>query len=187
MTLATVGLVLGLVAALGASRLLTGLLYGVTPIDPLAYTGVVVVLGAEIEQSRAALADRPIQIVINSAWAEGQSSSLKAGLAALPANVTSAVFLLVDLPAVTPPIVNALIERHQQTLAPLVWPEYQGRRGNPVLFDRALFAELFQIQGDTGGKPVLAAHRDQAERVAVDDPAVVQDIDRPEDLAALET
>ncbi|MFN8458619.1 MAG: selenium cofactor biosynthesis protein YqeC [Anaerolineae bacterium] len=143
---------------------------------------VAVVLGAEVERSRAALGNRPVQVVINEAWAQGQSSSMQAGLAALPDNIGCAVFMLVDLPGVTPDLINRLILRHRQTLAPLVWPEFEGRRGNPVLFDRRLFAELNEVSGDTGGKPVLLRHHAQAERVAVTDPAILQDIDRVEDV-----
>jgi len=147
---------------------------------------VIVVLGAEVEQSRATLAKYPVQVVINEDWAEGQSTSMKAGLAALPPNISGALFLLVDLPGITPEIVNALIKRHRQTLAPLVWPEFEGKRGNPVLFDRRLFSELSQVSGDTGGRPVLLAYQDQAERVKVTDKAVLMDFDRPEDLAGVE-
>ena len=145
---------------------------------------VIVVLGAEIEQSQAILANYPaaIQVVINDNWAEGQSTSMKVGLAALPSNTNSAIFLLVDLPGLNPEIINTLIKRHRQTLAPLVWPEFEGKRGNPVLFDRRLFPDLAQVSGDTGGKPVLMAHKDKAERVKVIDEAVLMDFDRPEDL-----
>jgi molybdenum cofactor cytidylyltransferase len=146
---------------------------------------VIVVLGAEIEQCRALLAGRPIDIVINPDWAEGQSTSMKAGLAALPANISSVVFLLVDLPGVTPDIIDALIERYRRTLAPLIWPEYQGKRGNPVLFDHSLFPDLWQISGDTGGRPVLIAHTDQAERVNVENEGVLLDFDWPEDLSGI--
>jgi molybdenum cofactor cytidylyltransferase len=147
---------------------------------------VVVVLGAEVEQCRALLKSRSVEIVVNPAWAEGQSTSMQTGLAALPANVGGALFLLVDLPGVTPALLNRLIQRHRETLAPLVWPEFEGQRGNPVLFDRALFPELRQISGDTGGKPVLLKYQDQAERVMVGEAGVLQDFDRPEDLAAFE-
>lgn len=145
---------------------------------------VMVTLGAEVEQCQALLADKPIQVVVSEDWAEGQSVSMRDGLAALPPNTGAAVFLLVDLPGVTPAIVDTLIERHRQNLPPLIWPEFEGRRGNPVLFDQALFAELAQITGDTGGRPLLLAYEDRAERVAVDEEAILQDFDRPEDLAA---
>jgi molybdenum cofactor cytidylyltransferase len=148
---------------------------------------VVVVLGAEVERCRAALADRPVEVVVNETWMQGQSTSMQAGLAALPANIGGAVFFLVDLPGVPPDLIDRLLQRHRETLAPLVWPEFEGRRGNPILFDRALFLELRQVKGDTGGKPVLLRYQDRAERVVVSDKSILQDFDRAESLAALET
>jgi molybdenum cofactor cytidylyltransferase len=147
---------------------------------------VVVVLGAEAERCRAVLAERPVEIVVNKTWMEGQSTSMQAGLAALPANSGGAVFFLVDLPGVAPHLIDRLLQRHRETLAPLVWPEFEGRRGNPILFDRSLFSELRQVRGDTGGKPVLLRYQDRAERVIVSDKSILQDFDRPEDLAATE-
>lgn len=144
---------------------------------------VIVVLGAEMERCQPLLANYPVQVVPNPNWAEGQSTSMRAGLAALPANISSALFLLVDLPALTPATIDALIERHRRTLAPLAWPEFEGKRGNPVLFDRRLFPDLAQIGGDTGGRPILLAYQDQAERVAVDNEGILLDVDRPEDLS----
>ena len=145
---------------------------------------ITVVLGAEVEQSQRLLEKHPVQIVINPRWAEGQSTSMRAGLVAQADNLSSLVFMLVDLPRVTPEIITALIERHRQSLAPIVWPEFEGRRGNPVLFDQALFPDLAHIQGDTGGRPLIQAFQSRAERVVVATSAVVQDFDRPEDLEA---
>jgi len=146
---------------------------------------VVVVLGHQAEACRAALGDRPVTVVVNPDWAQGQSTSVRVGLAALPSGVGAVLFLLADQPGVTPAIINALIERHRSTLAPVVWPEYEGRRGNPVLFDRDTFRQLAQVTGDTGGRPVLQAHADRAQRVPVSDPGVLFDIDAPEDYSRL--
>lgn len=143
---------------------------------------VIVVLGAEAKQCRSRLQGKPVTIVVNQRWAEGQSTSMQAGLAALPPTVSSVLFLLVDLPGVTPAVIDALIERYRLTHAPVIWPEFDGQRGNPVLFDRSLFAELNRISGDTGGKPVVLAHIDQAERVIVTNQGVVQDYDYPDQL-----
>jgi molybdenum cofactor cytidylyltransferase len=144
---------------------------------------VMVVLGAQAEACRAVLGNRPVEIVVNTNWAEGQSTSMQAGLAALPAHVSAALFLLVDLPGITSRLIDRLIQRHRETLAPLVWPEFAGRRGNPVLFDGRLFPELMQVRGDTGGRPLVLAYQSMAERVAVTDSAILQDIDRTEDLS----
>lgn len=143
---------------------------------------VIVVLGAEVEQSVTALGSRPVEIVINERWADGQSSSMKTGLTALPSNISSAIFLLVDQPWLQPQTVAALIQRYRQTLAPVVWPEFEGQRGNPILFDRALFSELQQISGDTGGRPLLKAYQHQAERVQVRDRGILLDVDQVDDL-----
>jgi molybdenum cofactor cytidylyltransferase len=144
---------------------------------------VVVVLGNQADACRAALGDRPVQVVVNPDWAQGQSTSVRAGLAALPDSVSAALFPLVDQPGISPAVIDALIERHRATLAPVVWPAYEGRRGNPVLFDRAAFPELMRLAGDTGGRAVLEAYAERAERVPVSDPGVVFDIDTPDDYA----
>ena len=110
---------------------------------------------------------------------------MRAGLAYLPAHISSAIFMLVDQPWLHPQTIAALIERYRQTLAPVVWPEFEGHRGNPILFDRALFSELQQISGDTGGRPLLQAYQNQAERVPVPDQGILIDVDRMEDLEKL--
>ena len=143
---------------------------------------VIVVLGARAEACRAALENRPVQIVVNPRWAEGQSTSMKAGLNALPRNISAAIFPLADQPFVTGSVIDAVIARYRRTLAPLVWPEYKGKRGNPVLFDRRLFPQMRQVLGDTGARPILLAHQAQAERVPVSNAGILRDIDRPEDL-----
>ncbi len=143
---------------------------------------VIVVLGARAEACRAALGARPVKIVVNKRWAEGQSTSMQAGLSALPDNFSAAVFPLADQPFITAEVIDALITRYRRTLAPVVWPEFDGKRGNPALFDRRLFPEMRQVTGDTGARPILLAHQAKAECVSVSDAGVLQDVDRPEDL-----
>jgi molybdenum cofactor cytidylyltransferase len=147
---------------------------------------VIVVLGAEKEQTLAALGERNVQVVINNNWADGQSASVEAGLSVLPQNIGGAVFMLVDQPGIRPAVIISVIRRHRQTLAPAVRPEYNGQPGNPVLFDRSLFTQLQNLSGDVGGRAVLKKYPGQVERVAVDTPAILQDFDRPQDLATLE-
>jgi len=141
---------------------------------------VLVVVGCEGERVAAAVSDRPVRVVVNEAWAEGQSSSVRAGLAALPTGVSAALFLLGDQPEVTPEVIEALVQRHRQTLALIVVPSYRGQRNNPVLFDRAAFAELGQLCGDVGGRVLIERFQQSVERVAFDVPPPF-DIDTPED------
>lgn len=141
---------------------------------------VIVVVGCTGERVAAAVRDRPVRVVINEAWAEGQSSSVRAGLAALPGHVSAALFLLGDQPEVRPEVIGALVQRHRQTLAPIVVPSYRGQRGNPVLFDRSTFAGLSRLRGDAGGRQLIERFPQKVEWVAFDFPPPL-DIDTEED------
>jgi molybdenum cofactor cytidylyltransferase len=122
---------------------------------------VVVVVGAHGQAVRQALGDldgRDLLIVDNPNWAAGQSTSVTAGLQALPDSSGAAVFLLCDQPMVTPGLVRSLVERHTETLASIVAPLVDGQRGNPVLFDRRTFPDLSALTGDTGGRALFARY-----------------------------
>lgn len=151
--------------------------------------GLIVVLGAGAPDVRAALVglDGPVQLIENPAYASGQASSVRAGLSALPSAATGALILLVDQPLVTPGLINRIIEgfRAAPAVAAVV-PTYQGRRGNPVLLASALFADLQNLEGDTGARSVLAGHADRVLPLEVDDRAIITDIDTPEEYAQLE-
>lgn len=142
---------------------------------------VIVVTGCESERVEAALRDQPVRTVFNPEFASGQSSSVMRGVDALPANINAAVFLLADQPGVTSEVVRLLIQSHRETLAPIVLPTYQGKRGNPVLFDASLLPELKRVTGDTGGRALFEKYENSIVRVPVDEPGILLDIDTPED------
>lgn len=145
---------------------------------------VFVVLGYQAERLRSLLGARPIEIVINQDWEEGQSSSVRVALEALPAGYQACLFVLADQPNLTSLLIDDLLARHRRTLAPIVAPVHQGRRGNPVLFDRALFPELRELQGDQGGRSVIERYQAEAELVEVADESIFLDIDRASDYEA---
>jgi molybdenum cofactor cytidylyltransferase len=146
---------------------------------------VIVVLGSRAETIRHVIHDLPAQVVLNSQWAEGQSSSIRAGLQALPPEISAVLIMLADQPMISPAIVNRIIARYRRTLSPVVFPVCNGRRGHPVLFDRCAFAELSTLKGDTGGKSVVQRYLPQAEQVDIDEVSITLDIDTIQDLSAL--
>ncbi len=143
---------------------------------------MVAVVGARADDVRRALAGLPVEIIVNEAWPEGMSSSLRAGLRALRPDIRAVLVILADQPALTPTLLRALVDRYRATGAPLIAPFYHGRRGNPVLFDRSLLPELLAVTGDQGGREVIARHQEEMERINVDDPAVLLDVDTAQDL-----
>src|SRR2546422_574411 len=69
------------------------------------------------------------------------------------------------------------------TPAPLVVSRYEDITAPPLLFRRALFAELLAWTGEGCGKTVVQRHRDEA--LFMDWPAeALMDVDTPEDFAA---
>lgn len=145
---------------------------------------VVVVVGYEAERVAAFIqALWPgLRIVINPYWPRGQSTSMQAGLLALHPESAAALFVLADQPRLSTEVINALIQCRRATLAPIVVPTYGGQRGNPVLFDRALFPELMAVTGDVGGRGLIHKYADQVAWLPFAAEAAPGDVDRPEDL-----
>ncbi len=148
---------------------------------------VIVVLGCRAAEIGASIADRSVQVVVNERWKSGLSSSVQAGLLAVKPEVSAALFVLADQPGVTTEVIAKLIERYRKNHAPIVVPTHRGRRGNPVLFDRSLFAELLEVHGDQGGRQLIAEHEDELEEVEVETEAIFADIDTVEDYRAATT
>ncbi len=144
---------------------------------------VVVVLGSVVTAASESLRGLPVNLVINPIWQEGQSSSVRAGLAALPANTGSVLFLLADQPQITPELLRALLDTHRHNLSPLVAPFIGDRRATPVLFDRSTFVDLMELRGDTGGRAVFQNHAMQ--RLPWNDESLFLDVDTPEDYQRL--
>jgi molybdenum cofactor cytidylyltransferase len=156
---------------------------------------VIVTSGAQASLVDAALADNgeEITIIRVEEWAEGQSRSVRGGLQAarLEASgdgrserLSAAVFLLADQPGVTPTLLSALVQRHRETLAPVVAPRYEGRRGNPVPFDRRTFAEFEALEGDAGARSIIQQHAAEIAWIDWHTDDILRDIDTPEDYAA---
>jgi molybdenum cofactor cytidylyltransferase len=120
---------------------------------------VIVVTGAYGEKVAAALQGLAVQIVSNPDWQSGQSTSIQAGLRALPPETGAAVFLLADQPGLTAEVLRSLVEHHSRELNPILAPLVDGQRANPVLFDRFTFPDLLALRGDVGGRAIFDKHR----------------------------
>lgn len=145
---------------------------------------VIVVTGHRAGQVEAALIDLPVILCPNRAHAEGLSTSLKAGFAALAPGVEAAVVLLGDMPRVGSALIDRLIRRWSDSRPAAVVPVVGGQRGNPVILSMALRDDIEALTGDAGAGPLLRRRADVVEE-AIEDPAAVYDVDTPEALAAL--
>ena len=143
----------------------------------------VVVIGRDAEAVAVALAGLPVRTVVNPRYAEGQSTSLRAGLDALGPGTEAAVIALGDQPLPDPAVIRRLVATFRASGRPIVVPVYRDGRGNPVLFAATLFDELRAVTGDRGGRGVIARDPSRVAEVPIDAP-LPADIDTPEDYDA---
>jgi molybdenum cofactor cytidylyltransferase len=143
-----------------------------------------VVVGHEAAAVRDALTGLPVAFVINHAWSEGLSTSLRAGVAVLPADVDAVVIALGDQPALAAGAFDAVIHEWRATQRPIVVTRYDGTRGHPVLFAREMFGELAALEGDAGARHLVERSAERVAYVDVSSPMPL-DVDTSADLARL--
>ena len=139
-----------------------------------------VVTGPDVEPIEAALAGLEVQIAVNPAPEEGQASSLRAGIAALPASVDAVLIALGDQPSLAPSIIPALLAARRTSPKLIVAPRYRDGQGNPVLFKREIFPELLRLTGDQGARPIIQQEPARVEWVELDLP-MPPDVDTLDD------
>jgi len=141
----------------------------------------VLVLNPDVALSRA-LETGGFVVLVNERAGEGQSTSIRAGLAVLPDDVDAVVFFLGDQPFIDPAVAALLVDRFRATQAAIVRPRYADGPGHPILIARRLFPELLALEGDTGARPVLTRHRDETVTCDVPERSIPLDLDTPEDI-----
>jgi len=146
---------------------------------------VLVVLGFEADRARDALAGLMCEPVENPDYGLGVNRSLQVGLAAVPPEAAAAVVLLADMPLVTGPMIAAVVGAYRGSDAPLVISQYGEAQAPPTLYDRSLFGEFQEREGEGVGKRVVERHRHDALSIAFPPDAVV-DLDVPEDYPRLQ-
>ena len=138
---------------------------------------VLVVTGHRAEDVQAELTALPVEIVHNPLFADGLSTSLKAGFSALPPEARAAIILLGDMPFVRPGLIDALVANwHDRGEPAALVPVFKGQRGNPVVLSRALQTAITGLSGDVGAGSILRGRSDVLEW-PTEDLAIIQDID----------
>ncbi len=146
---------------------------------------VVLILGHEQPKIIQALGPKSnhsrLQIVTNLRYREGQSTSLQAGLLEIQSRISSVMFLLGDQPLLKTATIDHMLDRFWHSARDICVPIWQGKRGNPTIFSRAMYCNLMAIEGDIGARQVIRANRERALSIELDDPLCFLDIDSPKD------
>jgi molybdenum cofactor cytidylyltransferase len=144
---------------------------------------VLAVTGHQGSGVAAALSGLDVTLVANPDYATGLSSSLKAGVRALPEGCAGVLVILGDMPRITPEHLDKLIAAFRaERGVPIVVPVHQGRQGNPVLWPARHFSALLQLEGDAGAKRLIAANPGDIREIDLATGAILADVDTPEAL-----
>jgi molybdenum cofactor cytidylyltransferase len=146
---------------------------------------VSVVVAAADERIIEAARSLGVSIVLNPDPSSEQIQSLRLALAALPDDAGAAAVLPVDAPRVSAATVRSVVDAGGSPGASAVVPHYRGRPGHPVLIARSLFPAILEEPLPEGLRSLLASGRAGVERVDVDDPGALEDIDTPDEYTSL--
>jgi molybdenum cofactor cytidylyltransferase len=144
---------------------------------------VIVVTGHQRDEVEAAVKGLPVRLVHNPDFAQGLGTSLRAGIAAVPADADGAIVCLGDMPQVDARLIDRLIAAFDPDRGALVVvPTFEGKRGNPVLWSRRFFPDLMAIEGDVGARYLIGRYTEAVAEVPIEGRAALVDVDTPEAL-----
>jgi molybdenum cofactor cytidylyltransferase len=144
---------------------------------------LIVVLGAGAAELAPLLKHSPGSVVVNHEWREGLASSIRAGVARLPAACAGVMLVLADQAAVSADDLRRLAGSWRKQPQYIAAAMYAGTCGAPAIFPRSAFRELGELRGDAGARMLLRRNADRMVRVPM--PSAALDVDTPEDLLAL--
>ncbi|MGO4870204.1 MAG: DVU_1551 family NTP transferase [Roseiarcus sp.] len=143
------------------------------------------VYGYRAEIMTPALAHTGIVGVLNPDFDKGMYTSVRAGVASLPASAQGCLIWPVDVPLVRPETLKRVLAAAAESGGAVVHPAFRGERGHPPYIPRSLFDEIFHGDGEGGLRAVLARHEGEAREIAVFDRGCLCDMDHPEDYRRL--
>ena len=143
---------------------------------------VVVVTGCDNELVTQAIPAAINEIIYNSHWQSGMASSIYSGISALPKNIDGNMIVLGDMPMLSKNTLDLLIDEFiVQHGDHIIYPIYEERQANPVIFPKKYFQEILSTTGDRGCKKVLKQYPDDAIGVPIKSQEVVLDCDTKDD------
>jgi molybdenum cofactor cytidylyltransferase len=176
-------------AADGTSSVGTTLLSAaIRALKPFA-EAVIVVAGNNADSIAPVVAANGASIVQNPVPERGQFSSLQIGLReVLSRGCNAAMITLVDCPPLCDTSMQKLVAEFDRALAHGKWgaaPEHNGKRGHPLLANRAFIDSFLSAPVTSNAREVKRAHAEMIESVPVSDSLLSVDVNTPEEYAAL--
>jgi molybdenum cofactor cytidylyltransferase len=164
--------------ALNGSTILENVIHHVSE---SASDGILVVLGAYMEEIGELVSRYGVQQCKNENYREGMLSSVKCGFRNLPEDTEAVLVFQGDQPFISSGAINRLIEVYRESDKGIVLPVYQGKRGHPLLLDIKYRGEVERLDPDEGLRGITRLHSDDIIEVETGESGILRDIDTLED------
>lgn len=144
---------------------------------------VMVVLGADHLEVKAALKGRSVEFCHNREHFGGMLSSVMCGVRSLPENANAALVFLGDQPEITSKVTDTVIEAYNEDIKGIVVPIHEHRRGHPLLIDLKYRKEIERLDLEKGLRALMHLFPEDVLEVEVDAPGILVDIDTRDDYS----
>lgn len=153
-------------------------------VESAGFEPIVVVLGHRADRLRAELESFCVRAVMNPRYLDGQATSVARGVEALEGSaIDGAVFVPADQPGLDTATLNRLARAFRSSDGKTIAaPRWRERRGAPVLFASQHFEALRSLEGDSGGRQILAQHEQEIAWVELENDLPLLDADTPDAL-----
>jgi len=141
---------------------------------------LIVVLGYHAEKIKRIIASRPIEIITNTNYEMGMSTSIIAALKSLNTKTEAILIGLGDQPLIESRTINMLIDEYRRQQKGIIVPIYQKKRGHPIIMNIKYKKELSEMTDDIGARGIIRRHPDDVMEIPVTDEGVCIDIDTPD-------
>ena len=156
-----------------------------TVVDTLMHskiTEIAVVTGRDAEQIASVLKPKPIQVIYNPDFADGNMvTSLRIGLKALRERVDAILMVLADQPQMMGTTVKLLVDEWNLNPDSLCIPSYQMHRGHPWVIPARLWDKLNSLDSGQTMRDFIRINEKEIRYVVVETPTILADLDSPED------
>jgi len=143
-----------------------------------------VVVGSRKEEIISAIEDNDVHIAHNSNWEAGLSTSIHRALMIVEKEYDTVMMFVIDQPYLHPTLINKILGVMRLSRLKIIAARSCGQQIHPVVYRREIYPELLKLKGDRGAKEIIQKHR--VTWVDWPDPAILQDIDTPEDAESIQ-
>ena len=113
----------------------------------------------------------------------GMISSVQCGLSEIRDAIDASFIVLVDQPMVRPLTLSTLASAWRARRPTILLPSHNRRHGHPIIISARAIGQILDLPVDATLKTFTARHVSSTLDIEVDDSAILEDIDTPEDYA----